>query len=104
MLPLNFCPRTAKCRPSGEGTPQVRSCAGQRWLTNSKDRAAWDQFSEAGRKLGWHVPIKPDLPGKSAPLTKNNCCDNDRDIAISITFAGVMFCVSERRSIMRRNL
>ena len=38
--------------------------AGQRWLANSKDRAAWDQFSEAGRKLGWHVPIKPDPPGK----------------------------------------
>ena len=24
MLPLNSCPRTAKYRPSGEGTPQVR--------------------------------------------------------------------------------
>jgi hypothetical protein len=31
--------------------------AGQRWLADNNDRAAWDEFSESGSKLGFFVPI-----------------------------------------------
>lgn len=31
--------------------------AGQRWVADNSDRAAFDAFSESGRKLGWIVPI-----------------------------------------------
>jgi hypothetical protein len=37
--------------------------AGQRFVANNNDRAAFDEFSEAGRKLGWIVPI--NQPGKA---------------------------------------
>lgn len=32
--------------------------AGQRLLADNQDRDAWAEFSEAGRKLGFEVPIK----------------------------------------------
>lgn len=31
--------------------------AGQHFMANNNDRAAFDAFAEAGRKLGWIVPI-----------------------------------------------
>jgi hypothetical protein len=32
--------------------------AGQRLLANNRDREALAEFSEAGEKIGWIVPIK----------------------------------------------
>ncbi len=33
--------------------------AGKRWGTNNSDHKAWDEFSAAGSKLGFFVPMDP---------------------------------------------
>lgn len=36
--------------------------AGKKLLANNNDRAALDQLSESGKKLGWVVPIEKPKP------------------------------------------
>lgn len=31
--------------------------AGHRWMADSTDRSAWEEFVDAGRRIGWIVPF-----------------------------------------------
>lgn len=47
---------------SSEWTAQFNRMlkAAQRWLADANDRSAFDEMADAGRKIGWIVPIKKE--------------------------------------------